>query len=510
MYHGLVNDSKTFVDRPLRYSPEKIISEFAQHFAVPTPALDPAKLAQFVEDNFAEVESDLASCEADDWNEASTGVTRVEDASLRQWALEVLDLLRQLCRRAHTDVQLNPERHSLIYVPHAFIVPGGRFREYYYWDAYWIIKGLLSIGLHKVSKGMIANLLYLVETYGYVPNGGRVYYLRRTEPPLLAAMVYEYYNATQDKEFLAYALPLLEKELAFWVLNRRVQVPVGDKVYSMYRYRAESNAPRSESYQEDINFAKGLTDEEAKQKLWRSLASATESGWDFSSRWLTDKSNRITAFTENIVPVDLNAILCWNLRILSQLYGKLGNPQKATQYEVEWAAFRHTFEQVFYVESEAGWFDFNLMKGQHQHEYYASNIVPLFTGCYDADNRTRMERIYDHLDTLGLFNYAGGVPTSLNNASMEQWDYPLGWGPTNHMIIYGLRTTGNARMEKQAFLVAKKWVLENYRTYRRTGKMWEKYDVVDNRPKTGFGWTNGVVLDLLMTYADELSTDDVK
>lgn len=38
-------------------------------------------------------------------------------------------------------------------------------------------------------------------------------------------------------------------------------------------------------------------------------------------------------------------------------------------------------------------------------------------------------------------------------------------------------------MEKQAFLVAKKWVLENYRTYRRTGKMWEKYDVVDNRPK---------------------------
>lgn len=39
------------------------------------------------------------------------------------------------------------------------------------------------------------------------------------------------------------------------------------------------------------------------------------------------------------------------------------------------------------------------------------------------------------------------------------------------------------RMEKQAFLLAKKWVLENYRTYRRTGKMWEKYDVVDSRPK---------------------------
>lgn len=86
------------------------------------------------------------SCEADDWNEAPTGLAQIEDASLRQWALEVHDLLRQLCRRAHSDVQLNPDRHSLIYVPHAFIVPGGRFREYYYWDAYWIIKGLLSIG----------------------------------------------------------------------------------------------------------------------------------------------------------------------------------------------------------------------------------------------------------------------------------------------------------------------------------------------------------------------------
>jgi len=31
----------------------------------------------------------------------------------------------------------------MIYVPHPFIIPGGRFREFYYWDSYWIVQGLL-------------------------------------------------------------------------------------------------------------------------------------------------------------------------------------------------------------------------------------------------------------------------------------------------------------------------------------------------------------------------------
>lgn len=56
---------------------------------------------------------------------------------------------KNLCRTVKKEVMKYPQRHSLIYIPNEFIVPGGRFREYYYWDGYWIIKGLLASGKQK-------------------------------------------------------------------------------------------------------------------------------------------------------------------------------------------------------------------------------------------------------------------------------------------------------------------------------------------------------------------------
>ena len=34
-----------------------------------------------------------------------------------------------------------------------FIVPGGRFREMYYWDSYWTIQGLLVSQMKETVKG---------------------------------------------------------------------------------------------------------------------------------------------------------------------------------------------------------------------------------------------------------------------------------------------------------------------------------------------------------------------
>ena len=39
-----------------------------------------------------------------------------------------------------------PSRHTLLPVQNPFIVPGGRFREYYYWDTFWIIEGKYAHG----------------------------------------------------------------------------------------------------------------------------------------------------------------------------------------------------------------------------------------------------------------------------------------------------------------------------------------------------------------------------
>lgn len=36
-----------------------------------------------------------------------------------------------------------PERHTLLPLQGYFFIPGQRFRELYYWDTFWVVKGLL-------------------------------------------------------------------------------------------------------------------------------------------------------------------------------------------------------------------------------------------------------------------------------------------------------------------------------------------------------------------------------
>nr|CAI5865772.1 unnamed protein product [Callosobruchus analis] len=91
-----------------------------------------------------------------------------------------------------------PDQHSLIPVPNGFIIPGGRFKEIYYWDSYWIIQGLLISEMTETAKGMLENFIAIVDKYGFVPNGCRVYYLNRSQPPLLSLMVGLYIEATRD------------------------------------------------------------------------------------------------------------------------------------------------------------------------------------------------------------------------------------------------------------------------------------------------------------------------
>lgn len=62
---------------------------------------------------------------------------------------------------------VNPERNSLIYVPNEFIAPGGRFREFFYWDTYWIIKGLLISGMYNTTKSMLLNFRHIVEKWAF-------------------------------------------------------------------------------------------------------------------------------------------------------------------------------------------------------------------------------------------------------------------------------------------------------------------------------------------------------
>ena len=62
-----------------------------------------------------------------------------------------------------------------------------------------------------------------------------------------------------------------------------------------------------------------------KEQLFANIAAAAESGWDFSSRWMDTASSAFaTIRTETIVPVDMNAILCAQERIIGEFYDLTG------------------------------------------------------------------------------------------------------------------------------------------------------------------------------------------
>src|SRR6187200_108257 len=53
---------------------------------------------------------------------------------------------------------------SLLPLPYPYIVPGGRFREIYYWDSYFTMLGLKESGETDMIENMIKNFAYLIET----------------------------------------------------------------------------------------------------------------------------------------------------------------------------------------------------------------------------------------------------------------------------------------------------------------------------------------------------------
>lgn len=84
------------------------------------------------------------------------------------------------------------EFSSLIELPNPYVVPGGRFREMFYWDSYFTIVGLLASDHTTLAKGMIDNFAYQIDQFGFVPNGNRSYFLSRSQPPLFAATLLAY------------------------------------------------------------------------------------------------------------------------------------------------------------------------------------------------------------------------------------------------------------------------------------------------------------------------------
>jgi alpha,alpha-trehalase len=121
---------------------------------------------------------------------------------------------------------------------------------------------------------MLKNFLSIVDRFGFIPNGGRIYYSMRSQPPLLIPMFKTYVDTTNDKEFAIQSLDTLVNEFNFWMTNHTVMV----NGHRLARYGDKSSGPRPESYREDIETSKEFETDEEREEHFSELKAAAESG----------------------------------------------------------------------------------------------------------------------------------------------------------------------------------------------------------------------------------------
>ncbi|KAK4794982.1 hypothetical protein SAY86_012976 [Trapa natans] len=513
-------DAKFYIDMSLRFPLPVVENVFDCLPRSADGTVSPSDLEGFIAKYLGAPEEDLVVVEPPDYVPEPEGfLPKVKHPAVRAWALQVHALWRNLSRAVSGSVRDQPDLHTLLPLPERFIIPGSRFREVYYWDSYWVIRGLLASKMYETAKGIVINLIYLMEKYGHILNGARSYYTNRSQPPLLSAMVRAIYSCTHDIGLVQKTFPALLKEHEFW--NSGIhQVVVHDaqaESHYLSRYYAMWDKPRPESSTIDKKLASNITDGYEKQQFYREVASTAESGWDFSSRWMRKPGDIMTLATTSILPVDLNTYILGMELDISFLAKASGNHGIADQFLEASKAREKAIRAIFWNEKEGQWFDYwldncssgkegqNFESGKQNQAVFCSNFIPLWIEPFNSDEKL-VETVVGSLRSSGLVLDAG-ITTSLTNSG-QQWDFPNGWPPVHHMIVEGLVLSGSDEARLLAEQIAVSWIRTNYAVYKKMGVMHEKYDVKcgdyggggEYVPQTGFGWTNGVVLAFLEEF----------
>ncbi|KAJ8927243.1 hypothetical protein NQ314_020323 [Rhamnusium bicolor] len=517
----IYEDSKTFVDMKMKYLPNETMNHF-NNFMKNFPQRRPnrTEVEVFVNEYFEPAGQEFEDWDPQDWIPHPKFVDDIKDEEFKEWGIKLNGIWKILGRKIKQEVKEHQNLYSIIWVPNPVIVPGGRFREFYYWDSYWIVQGLLLSEMHGTVRGVLENFLYIIETYGHIPNGGRIYYLARSHPPLLIPMVKLYLDFTDDKNFVLQNLHTMEKEFDYWMTAHSVNITKDGTQYTLARYGDKSRGPRPESYSEDVESAEIFKDESKKEAFYSEMKAAAESGWDFSSRWFitnaTNKGNLTNIKTRSIIPVDLNSMIYWNAKLLAEFNLLFNNTEKAEKYNHIAVQWMKAVTAVLWHEEIGAWLDYDNFNEIKRDYFYPTNIAPLWTGCYNVTDKDNIVRsVLKYLQNKNIM-YPGGIPTTVEHTG-EQWDYPNAWPPLQHIMIIGLNNTGNDHAVRLAYEIAEKWVRSNFKAFKETDAMYEKYDATvpggyggggEYETQIGFGWTNGVIMDLLNRYANELTADD--
>jgi alpha,alpha-trehalase len=450
-------------------------------------------------------------------------ISRSEDAQLVEEGLR-RDMLASgfkniSIKQLPEDMDSLPQQ-GLLYLPKAYVVPGGRFNEMYGWDSYFIQVGLLQDNELELAEDMADNFLYQVKNYGKVLNANRTYYLNRSQPPFLTQMVLGVYAKTHDRKWLQDAMPLIERYYQLWATEPHL---TPESALARYWDFGEGPAPEVLSAEKDaqgrthydlvrdyfrthdvndyrLNLYYDKKTDQLTQLFYKGDRSMRESGFD--------PSNRFGPFNIDIIhynPVCLNSLLYLMEDQTAEILTDLDRKQEAIKWRAKAQLRAHAINQLMWDERDGLYYDYDFVNKHVRHYPFLTTFYPLWAGLATKEQAARIVK------NLPLFEKVGGLQTS-TEVSGNQWDSPFGWAPLEMIAVEGLRRYG---YDADAERVSMKFLSLVKREYERVGFIVEKYDVVNggsavsaihfgySANQVGFGWTNAAFLELLNKLTKE-------
>jgi alpha,alpha-trehalase len=406
-------------------------------------------------------------------------------------------------------------RQGLLYLPHAYVVPGGRFNEMYGWDSYFIQVGLLRDGDIDLARDMADNFTYEIREYGKILNANRTYYLTRSQPPFLTEMLLGVYKKTKDRKWLENAVPEIETYYRYWTAAPHLTVETG---LSRYWDSGEGPAPEVVSGERD---AQGRDHYERVKQYFRThkiTAYDVSEYYDARRNVLTplfykgDRSMRESGFDPSDLfgpfnidvihynPVGLNSLLYRMETQTAEILKILGRDRDAGVWQQRAGARAARINRLMWDSKDGLYYNYDFAENRVRRYPFLTTFYPLWAGIATPEQAARVAA------NLPRFERAGGLETS-TFASGNQWDAPFGWAPLEMIAVDGLRRYGYHR---DADRIAGKFLSMVREQYQKHGIIVEKYDVVRraiqvskeikfgySSNEAGFGWTNAVYTHLL-------------
>ncbi len=402
---------------------------------------------------------------------------------------------------------------NIIDVPNAFITPNDNyFSRVFYWDTFFMFKGLIRTEREWILKEMVENFIYLFQNFGVIPNFNSPASTGRSQPPFFTSMILDTYNGPYFEYLRSGKVDKLLFQLQRtkeWLketseIAKQEYFSVWDDEKSLFNHKvAKLNLNRYGD--RDAGYAH---------------SSELESGWDFTSRFY----NRCN----NFLPIDLNVYLFKYERDFGKIAFHLEDGEEEKAWKDRAAARREKINDLMWDEKTGFFFDYDYVNKKRSEFLSLAGFTPLWAGLATKDQSERMvKNLKDFENNNGLLITAkeslapminlSEVPVPYRNSveynlKPKQWDYPHIWPPLEYLTVIGLLKYGfveDAKRIMEKSLKAEAKIFRKYKTF------FEKIDGVDgDQPESflypnqsGFGWTNAVFYRYVMIL-DALETGE--